>query len=469
MTEHRDLVIIGAGPAGLSAALEAARLGVDVLLLDEYGRSGGQYMKQPTVPLETAAGVSPQVREGAALIAEVEAAGAETWHGSEVWGVFPGFRLCLERDGRGIEVVAKRLIVASGAHERAMAFPGWTLPGVMTPGCAQTLVKSQHVLPGRRIVLAGSGPFLLVVGKQLLEAGAEVVAYVEAARWSWSALFTMACFPDRWGELGGLVGTLLARRVPLRFGSAVVAARGQECLERVIITRLDRQGRPLPDSETELAADALAVAYGFRPSTELTTLLGCRHEFDDRRGGRFCVVDESSGTTSVEGVYAVGEVTGVGGARVARVEGCIAGLCAARSLGRWDGEAERRLSGTRRRRRREQRFADFVNRAFETPKGLSALVSDDTVVCRCEEVDAGDIAEAVRIGARTMTAVKMWTRCGMGRCQGRICGWTANRYIAALTGLDPAVVGVNEPRFPVKPVALARVLEGAGAQSALSV
>jgi NADPH-dependent 2,4-dienoyl-CoA reductase/sulfur reductase-like enzyme len=466
MTRHWDLVVIGAGPAGLSAALEAACLGVDVLLLDEYGQSGGQYMKQPTAPPETAAGVSPQVREGRALIAAVEAAGVETWHGSTVLGVFPGFRLCLERDGRGIEVFAIRLIIASGAHERTMAFPGWTLPGVMTPGCAQTLAKSQHVLPGRRIVLAGSGPFLLVVAKQLLDAGAEIVAYVETARWSWSWLFTMAGFPERWGELAGLAATVLTRRVPLRLGSAVVAAHGQECLKRITIARLDRAGRPLPDSKIEIEADTLAVANGFRPSTELTALLGCRHGFDDRRGGRFCVVDESSGATSLEGVYAVGEVTGIGGSRVACAEGCIAGLSAAKSLGRWDGDADRRLSGARHRRRRAQRFADFVNRAFEAPKDLSAILSDDAIVCRCEEVTAGEIGDAVRAGARTVAAVKMWTRCGMGRCQGRICGWTANRYITALTGLDTAEVGVNEPRFPIKPVALARLLEGAGTQSA---
>jgi NAD(P)H-nitrite reductase large subunit len=237
----------------------------------------------------------------------------------------------------------------------------------------------------------------------------------------------------------------------------VTAASGGCRLERVSIARLGARART-----TAIDADVLAVAYGFRASTELTALAGCAHGYDEARGGRFCEIDPDTGATRAEHVFAAGEVTGIGGSRVAQEQGRIAGLTAARSLGRWDAGAERRLLRARRRLRREQSFAGYVNRTFAVPPSLTALVTDDTVLCRCEEVRARDVAAAVADGARTLGAVKMWTRLGMGPCQGRFCGWSAGRYIARLTGADPAAVGVNEPRIPIKPVPVGCVLDGAG-------
>ena len=454
------MVIVGAGPAGLAAAIEARRLGVDVLVIDEYARAGGQFYKQPAYPLtdQQRHTLPPQVKEGMQLAARAASMGVKFWFESQVWGLFPGLRLGVVRGSISTEVVAQRLIIACGAHERCIAFPGWTLPGVITPGAAQTLIKAHSVLPGRRTIVAGSGPFLLAVAAQLLKTGAEVVTYVEAAPWSWATLSRFTTHPSRWGELARYVWPLLRARIAPRLRTAVIAAHGKTALSAVTLASLDSHGRPMPETKRQIEVDTLAVGYGFRPSCELTTLAGCAHQFSETAGGRYCVVDRDTGETNVEGVYAAGEVTGIGGARAAFQEGRIAGLSVASSLKHWDDEASQRLHDTRLRRRREQKFADLVSCTFAPPLGLAEFITDNTVICRCEEVSGRAVREAVTAGAHTATAIKMWTRCGMGRCQGRMCGWSIGRYVAALTGSNVESIGISQPRIPIKPVKLQHVL-----------
>ena len=457
MAEAVEIAVVGAGPAGLSAALEARRLGAEVLLIDEAAEPGGQYYMQPHTAAAKARD-SEQVAEGRALMAEARKAGVRLLCGVQVWGFFPPMTLALIGPEGCFEIEPQRLIVATGAHDRGLAFPGWTLPGVMTPGAVQRLIKADGVGLGPRVVLAGSGPFLLVVAKQLLDAGIEIAAYVESTRVTGSGLLGLAGRPGAWGALGGYARALLRHRVPLRLGRAVVEARGGEGLESVAIARLDKRGAPL-DGEPEIVeTSVLAVAYGFRPACELTTIAGCAHGYDDRQGGRICRVERASGRTSVEGIFAAGEVTGVAGMRCAREEGRIAGLSAARSLGHWSRAGGWRLRRARRLRRRAQAFADFVNASFAPPAGLAEMITDDTLLCRCEDLRAGEVRAAVAAGARSASAVKMWTRCGMGPCQGRICGWSLARYVARLSGQPLAEIGDNEPRIPIKPLPLGAIV-----------
>lgn len=458
MADARDveIVVVGAGPAGLGAALAARRLGAEVLLLDEHGDAGGQYFMQPRAGIEPTLDAARQVLAGRDAIERVRAAGVEIWQGAEVWGLFPSRRLCVHRDGRTHTVSARRLIVATGAHDRVMAFPGWTLPGVMTAGGAQRLVKVDAVAPGRRAVIAGAGPFLLVVAKHLLAAGVEIAAYVETTRPSVSAVLGLMRFPEIWRELAGYAGSLLRSRAPVYLGASVAAAHGGESLERVTIARADEGAA----DRFDVAADLLAVAYGFRPQIELTMLAGCGHRFEDAAGGWVCTVDRDTGLTSADGVYAVGEVTGVAGWRVAAAEGRIAGLSAARSLDHWRPDADAELAQARRRRERGQRLADFVNRTFAPPAALVDGVTDDTVVCRCEDVPARAIRDAVESGAGTAGAVKSWTRCGMGPCQGRMCGWTLAHLLRKHAGTSPEAAGANPPRVPIKPIPVQDIVAG---------
>lgn len=457
MAEEVEIAVVGAGPAGLSAALEARRLGAEVLLIDEGAEPGGQYYMQPHT-LAAQARDSAQIAEGRALLAEARDAGVRLLREVQVWGFFQPMTLALNGPDGCFEIEPKRLIVATGAHDRSLAFPGWTLPGVLTPGAVQRLIKAEAVALGPRVVLAGSGPFLLVVARQLLEAGIEIAAYVESARITGAGLLGLARRPGAWNELGGLVRMLLQNRVPLHLGSAVVEARGRKGLECVAIAKLDRHGAPLEGEPVIVDSSILAVAYGFRPACELTAVAGCAHGYDDRQGGRFCRVERDTGRTSVEDIYAAGEVTGIAGMRAAREEGRIAGLAAARSLGHWSSGAHWRLRWARRQRRRAQAFADFVNASFAPPAGLAEIITDETLLCRCEDVRAGEARAAVAAGARTASAVKMWTRCGMGPCQGRICGWSLARSIARLSGQPLAEIGDNEPRIPIKPVPLGAIL-----------
>ncbi len=458
-----DLAIVGAGPAGLAAALAARRLGATVLLIDENAAPGGQYYRQPAVDHRAAGGVGvgtgalpAQARRGRVLTDEVERSGVEIWRSATVWAAYPDRILSVARDDRSTDVRARRLIIATGAHDRVMPFPGWTLPGVMTAGAAQTLRKAHDVLPGRRIVVAGSGPFLLVVALDLAKAGARV-ELIEAAPPDAGVLGSLLKFPSRWGELAGLVAGLIAHGVRIRTGRAVTRAEGPSAVTSVISHRLDRNGAPVAGTESRHLADTVAVAYGFRTQPELARLFGCATRYDEAGGGHAVVVDPETGRTSVDGIYAAGEVTGVAGHEVAAAEGTIAGLSAAVSLGLAASDPALPLARARVRRRQGQSFADLVARTFSPPPGLTALATGATVVCRCEGVTRAAIEAAVDAGARTTSAVKRWTRCGMGPCQARFCGWPLARIVADRVGCPAGDADNLSARIPLKPITLGHV------------
>lgn len=460
-THKVDVAVVGAGPAGLSAALAARSLGVSVLVIDEYAIPGGQYYRQraKSHPVEPdSADESTQMRAGRQLAQAVEQAGAEIWRETMLWAAYPDRVLAVDRAGASIEVHAQRVIIASGAHDRVIPFPGWTLPGVMTVGAAQTLLKAHGVVAGQRMVVAGSGPFLLVVALELARAGVRVEV-IEAARPNLRALAGFLRFPSRWGELARLLAGLLAHRVPIRMGRAVTRAEGSAAVTVAVSQRLDPQGKPLAGTERRHEIDALAVANGFRVQAEVARLMGCETRYDEAAGGHVVATDKATGKTSVEDVYAAGEITGVAGHEVASAEGSIAGLCAASSLEHARGCDDQQLSGVRARRHQAQAFADLVAHTFAPAPGLTALTTSATMVCRCEAVTRGAIEEAIDAGALTTSAVKRWTRCGMGPCQGRMCGWPLARILSQRLNLPLSEVENLTARLPIKPIALGDVIE----------
>jgi thioredoxin reductase len=381
----------------------------------------------------------------------VRAAKVEVSNETLVWGSFEPGVLSVERGGAAGTVRARAIVVASGAYERAIAFPGWDLPGVMTPGGAQTLVKSQRVAPGERIVLAGSGPFLLPVAKTLIEFGARPAVIYEATRpreWLRHA-------PRLWGHWDRIGEALRYRRlirdagVPIRFGRIVVRAEGAESLERVVSMACDGNGRALAGTEQVERADTLCIGYGFVPSVQLTRVLGCNHRYERRRGGWVAGHDDGM-ETSVPGVFVAGEAAGIGGAYAALAEGRLAGLGAARRLGYEVPDAD--WSGARRERETRRRFGDLVNDVFSLRPGVYDAIADDTLVCRCEEVAAGEIRAAATAWGADVNFVKGITRCGMGYCQGRICGGMVEELTARAVGCDREAVGAFRVRSPLKPV-----------------
>lgn len=471
-----ELAVVGAGPAGLEAALAAAEAGVSVLLIDGYARPGGQYLKQLPAAFRETGRAYPHPEVQALLHRLAGADDIRLLSDTVVWGIFPAeatgdWLLALSGPEDSRQVRASVVILATGAYDRPVAFPGWSLPGVLTAGAAQTLLKNQRVLPGRRILLSGSGPLQLAVAAQLVRAGAEVIGMLEAATLDWRrGLHYAPAVWRQWSRLAegwGYWRTLRRAGTPLRFGWAVIEARGEGQVEAGVIARLDDNGQPRPGTARTVAVDTIITGYGFIPATQLSRLAGCRHTYRPEQGGYVPDRDERL-QTSCPGLYSVGDGAGIGGAQLARIEGRVAGLAAAVRLGHLPEAAGAQvIAGQQPALVRERRFAGLLHDLFAPRPGLFGLATDDTIICRCEEVRLADIRQAIRDGAVCASAVKGITRAGMGNCQGRICAELVARAIAAET-TEPgdyagrlAAAGAFTARSPIFPLPLATLAEAA--------
>ncbi|UQA96925.1 FAD/NAD(P)-dependent oxidoreductase [Streptomyces halobius] len=462
-SEPYDLAVIGAGSAGLAGAVAAGELGLSVALLDTATHIGGQFYRTPAPALGA---VRPEALHHdwsayADLRRRLKQSEVRHLPGHHVWSVTHdeeadgpwAVHAVTGADGGGecpVRVRARAVLLATGAYERQLPFPGWTLPGVVGAGGAQAMLKSGLVLPGRRVVVAGSGPLLLAVASSLAAAGAKVPAVVEASGYLRYARRPRALVTNPHKAAEALVhgAALLWHRVRVRLRSAVTEVHGTDRVEAVTVTRLDRDWCPIRGAGRRIDCDALAVGHGLVPRIELVTALGCatRPLSDGTRGLALDGLQE----TSVRGLWAAGETGGVGGVQLARVEGELAGVAAAsRILGRpAHGGRVREL---RRRRGRMRAFADAMTAAHAPGPGWSRWLTDDTDVCRCEEVTAGRIREAIEgLGARDARTVKLLTRAGMGWCQGRMCGPS----VACLTAREQAAEPPAERRPFAVPVPL---------------
>ncbi len=449
--EAVDLLILGGGAAGLTAAITARRAGLDVLLVDERSAAGGQYYKQ-AAPGLAAALLDAQQREGAALVAQAEASGARLLRGAELWAAFAPDSLAVF-DGSTTRLVAPRaLIVATGAQERGLPLPGWTLPGVMTVGAAQTLWRSYRATPGKRVLVAGNGPLNLQVAVELAQAGCEVLAVAEAApmRDFGAAIAMMLADPALSLRGLGYLAALRRHRIALRSGAQLV--RVEQEGEGLRATLRDARG------EQGYDVDAVLMGYGFLPANEVLRALGAAADYDARRG-HLVMRRDGDAMTSLDGVHAIGDCAGLGGAPAAREEGVIAAIAAARRLGRTiapdlaqdEAEARKRLTGHR-------RFQDALWRFFAAERPGLSLADDATLICRCEEVTKGEIAAVLADGDPAIGEVKRRTRCGMGRCQGRYCAPVLAEWLAEAQGRGLDDRAFFAPRAPVKPIAIADIV-----------
>jgi NADPH-dependent 2,4-dienoyl-CoA reductase/sulfur reductase-like enzyme len=468
-----DVVVVGAGPAGVACALELGRAGADVVVVDEQPSAGGQIFRQPP-PSFTLSRTPRGAAYGAgkALLAQAAGTNGIRWlHETSAWGIFDVGEDRIDVAVAGSDGVscltANQLVLAPGAYDLPVAFPGWTLPGVMAAGGVQAFVKSQQVLPGRRFVLAGAHPLLLIVADQLVDAGATLAAVAlaqprPAVRQALADLIHLRGDWSRFRDLGGTLARLWRAGVRVSFSTLPLAAEGTTAVERVRLARVDREWRPV-DAGRFVECDTLALGFGFVPSSELARQAGCSHQWDAASGGWVIEHDEWM-RTSVAPVLVAGEITGVAGAEQAIDEGTLAGLAALSALGRLDvAEAERRARPVRRQLVRRRRFSHLVRRRFE-PRldALAALATDETIVCRCENGTAGALRESLAANPHlgTLDAVKLMTRFGMGACQGRMCQPTVTHLVAAATGRSPERLGPYRSRPPVKPLPLAQLAAG---------
>jgi len=453
MNELVDLAILGGGPAGLAAAAEATKLGVQAVLVDAFPRLGGQYFKQ-TAPELTS---SPDLdREGRLLLKAVRQGRVRVLPNTVVWGLFggpghgeEGYLLRLYGPGETPRSLrGKKVILAPGAYDRPIPFPGWTLPGVMTAGAALTMVKHERVLPGRRVVLSGTGPLQFVLAHHLIDAGAEVPVVLDANPFPWTAWRYVGAAWGQWARLREGWHAWRAMRgagTRVLWGRAIMRVEGEGSVERVTIQCLSG----VESEEQVVAADTVCLGYGFSPAVQLSRQAGCEHIYRPGKGGHTPVRDEWLQTTR-PGLFAVGDAAGIRGKDVAMLEGRLAAIGAGRQLGA--SVSSQKISEVRRRLARERRFAAMLDDLFPVPVHLQDMLTDDTIVCRCEEVTVREIRQAIAEGAATVSAVRMLTRAGMGRCQGRMCGHS----IAALLARDlaRAMEDVDQvtPRPPVVPV-----------------
>jgi NADPH-dependent 2,4-dienoyl-CoA reductase/sulfur reductase-like enzyme len=425
-----DLAVIGAGPAGLAAALAASARGVRVTLVDAAAQPGGQFYRQPAAGLGAGRpeALHHQWRTWERLRDGLAASAVRVLTEHHVWCVertpdrFTVHALLGPEQEEPVEVHARAVLLATGGYEHVLPFPGWTLPGVVTAGGAQAMLKGGLVVPGHRAVVAGAGPLLLPVATGLAAAGVEVAALVESTDPKRLARHTPA-LAGKLLEGAGYAAGLLRHRVPLLTRHTVVRAHGDDRLTGVTVAALDTEGRVRPGTARHLPCDALAVGHGMLPHTDLAESLGCRLD------GFTVAVDTEQGTT-VPGVWAAGETTGIGGAALALAEGHIAGCSAAARL---LGTAPEPAPAALKARAKLGRSAAALDSACAPPAHWPGQLTDDTVVCRCEEVTAGSVREALDLGAGDERTVKLLTRAGMGWCQGRMCG-TA---IAGLAGRAP--------------------------------
>ncbi len=455
MMHEADLIIIGAGPAGMAAARTAADAGLSVILLDEQQNPGGQVYRD----------VERSGRSRGNLLGKDYLAGLslakgldhpEILHlrGAVVWQVEERTRIAYTISGKASVSTGKRLLIATGALERPMPIPGWTLPGVMTAGAAQILLKQSGVIC-ENAVIAGSGPLLYLVAAQMVRSGIPPLALVETQSLEDLAA-SMRHFGGAlrgWSYLVkglGLLAEIRRAGVKRYTGATELTIEGEKCVESISFKSKGQRHR-------WTCANAL-LHHGVVPNTQMTRSIGLKHSWNDAQR---CFVPEKDewGRTELDEVFVAGDGGGIGGAVAAALSGQLAALEIAHDLGTLPSkELDRQASFLRKAQIKELAARPFIDRAY--PPYKSALSPDDaTIVCRCEEVTAGDIRHYAKLGCLGPNQTKAFGRSGMGPCQGRYCGLTVTELLAKANNQSHEETGYYRIRPPLKPVTLGELSE----------
>ncbi len=437
-----DLLIVGAGPAGVSAATEARAHGLSVLLLDENAAPGGRIWQA----LESRGAKDQDDAEGLRTLHAFRECGADARWRASVWAIEPDGTVFWSEDATGCSSArAAFVMLCTGTTERPMPIPGWTLPGVMTVGAAQIALKTSGLLPAGATWIAGQGPLLLLYAVQALRAGGRIAGILDLSDGT-APLRALPHLPMALRAFDDIAKGLAWRREIARAGvpwlsATALHAEGDGVLQRIAFRA---GGRDRVEN-----ADLLLLHDGVIPSVQVTRALGCAHVWD---AGQHCWKPEVDawGVTSLRTILVAGDGAGIGGARVAALSGRVAALGVAQALGRIDIATRDAAAAPLRAARARQLAVRPLLDTLYAPR--RHVLDDTTIVCRCEEVTAAQIRDAVSLGCLGLNQLKAFTRCGMGPCQGRMCGSTAAEVLAAARGVPVAAIEPYRTRFPTKPV-----------------
>jgi NADPH-dependent 2,4-dienoyl-CoA reductase/sulfur reductase-like enzyme len=441
-----DLAIVGAGPAGMAAAVEARALGLSVLVVDEQPAPGGQIFRAVEAAHRDAA-IGADYAAGLALVRRFRGCGAHYRPATTLWHLDADEGVLSLNPGGAVQ--ARRVLLATGAQERPVPIPGWTLPGVMAAGAAQIMLKTAGAVPEGRVVLAGQGPLLWLLAVQLKRAGAPPALILETTPKGRlrGALAKGGAFAGRGLLLKGMALMAAARSIPMQRAVTGLRAEGDGRLRRVVW------------AGGAAECDTLLLHEGVIPATHIPLALGLQHEWGEAQQCWRPATD-AHGASSHARVAVAGDAAGIGGWQAAMVAGQLAALDAAHRLGRLTAEGlARRSSPVAGMRRQAMALRPFLDALYAPSAAVLAPPEDTTPVCRCEEITAGQVRAAARLGATGPNQVKAFLRAGMGACQGRMCGATVARLVAEAHGVQPEAVAPLRPRAPYKPLTVGQLAD----------
>lgn len=449
--DQYDVAVVGAGPAGMAAAARCARAGLSTVLFDEQASPGGQLYRAITEPpLRDRAILGPDYWAGAPIAADFAGSGAQYVPGATVWSLTPELEIGVSVAGGSTLTNARRVVIATGALERPFPIPGWTLPGVMTAGAAQTMLKSSAIVPDGRTVLAGTGPLLWLLVWQFLNAGGRIEAILDTT--------VSANRSGAWRHLAGFARSpYLAKGLKLLWA----VRRQVKVVRNVTAVRAEGEGRLASvaysvagsSNPLRLAADNLLLHQGVVPNVNLAMSVGIEHRWDEVQACWTPVVD-SRGATSIAGIFIAGDGAGIAGGEAAASRGALTAARIVRELKPEASEPDER--GSAAALERYGRGRSFLDQLYKPAKSFR-VPTGNTIVCRCEEVTAEQIVATVALGCPGPNQMKSFLRCGMGPCQGRLCGLTVTEVIAEARAVSPGEVGYYRIRPPVKPITVAEL------------
>ena len=456
-----DLVVLGAGPAGVAAANVASKEGAEVVIIDENSSAGGQIYRAPPNEFQPQNSFkSDEFREGEKQRNILKNSNVKALFKHRVWSVSSDLVVSTVGPNGLSSWHARSLIIANGALERIIPFPGWTIPGVIGLAASTILLKSQYVLPGQSTVVAGCGPLLIAVANGIIKSGGKVSAIIDLnSKSDWIKAFPrLLSRPDQLFKGMSWFANIMKAGIKIYGGHAVTNTKQVDNVLRISIAPINSAGSILDSKNQKIVeGDCLAIGHGLFPSTEITRLLKAKHIYDPLKGGWVPLIDDDF-RSSIPGVYIAGDATGISGAFSAVQKGRIAGMAAVRDLNVMSSQKYKaKIKSELIILKKNENFGKAAVRLMKFRPELIQTITSETIVCRCEDVFRSEIDEAIESGARDLNQLKAWTRCGMGPCQGRTCSEAIEAILASKVG-SRELAGQWTGRTPLRPVPIEQII-----------